>query len=66
MDAQNDLSNWIAGIPKITKWWFFSFFVVPVTTRLGLISPIYLLLLPESVIYRFEASVPKTLLASNM
>ncbi len=54
MDAQNDLSTWIAGIPKVTKWWFFSFFIVPVTTRLGLISPMTLLLFSESVFYRFE------------
>ena len=54
MDAQNDLTTWIAGIPMVTKWWFFSFFAVPVSTRLGLISPLSLILLSDSVFYGFE------------
>lgn len=54
MDAQNDISTWISSIPLITKWWFFSYFLVPLTTRLGLISPMNLLLFSEAVIYKFE------------
>lgn len=38
----------------ITKYWFFSYFLVPLTTRLGLISPINLLLFSDAVLYKFE------------
>ena len=56
MDAQNDLTAWIASIPKVTKWWFFAFFAVPLTTRLGLIAPTSLVLYTELVLKRFEVS----------
>lgn len=54
MDAQNDISAWVSSIPKITKYWFFSFFLVPLTTRLGLISPFSLLLFSDAVFYNFQ------------
>ena len=60
MDAQNDLSAWISSIPKVTKYWFFSFFLLPLTTRLGLISPFSLLLYSEAVIYKFQVMPPST------
>lgn len=60
MDAQNDLSAWISSIPKVTKWWFFSFFLLPLTTRLGLISPMNLLLFSELVFTRFEVRSTST------
>ena len=56
MNAGNDLSAWVASIPLVTKWWFFSFFVVPLTTRLGLINPMNLLLFSDMVFSRFEVS----------
>lgn len=56
MDAQNDISNWISSIPKITRFWFFSFFAVPLTTRLGLIDPMTLIMLPELVFSNFQVS----------
>ena len=56
MDAQNDISNWISSIPKITRFWFFSFFAVPLTTRLGLIDPMTIIMLPELVFSNFQVS----------
>ena len=56
MDAQNDISAWISGIPMITKYWFFAYFLVPLTTRLGLISPISLVLFSDAVLYKFEVT----------
>jgi len=56
MDAQNDISNWIASIPKITRWWFFAFFLIPLATRLGLISPVYLVLFSDQVFSGFQVS----------
>ena len=56
MDPQNDISNWISGIPKITRYWFFAFFAIPLSTRLGLINPMYLVLMPEPLFYKFQVS----------
>jgi hypothetical protein len=53
MDAQNDISNWISSIPKVTKFWFFAYFLVPLTTRLGLISPISLILTGDAL-FKFQ------------
>ncbi|KAL5467442.1 hypothetical protein EMCRGX_G031666 [Ephydatia muelleri] len=57
MDAQSDISAWISRIPKVTRWWFFSSFFLPLTTKLGILSPVYLVLLPEAIssfqIWRF-------------
>ena len=49
MDVQSDISAWVSRIPKVTRWWFFSAFFLPLTTKLGIISPMYLVLLPEAV-----------------
>ena len=54
MDAQNDLTTWVSSIPKITRWWFFSFFIVPLTTRLGLLDPMSLVLVSEFVFSKFQ------------
>ena len=54
MDPQNDISNWISGIPKITRYWFFAFFAIPLSTRLGLINPMYLILQAEPLFYKFQ------------
>ena len=54
MDAQTDLSNWISSIPKITRWWFFAFFFVPLTTRLGLLDAMYMVLLPDLLFSKFQ------------
>lgn len=66
MDAQNDLSAWISSIPMITKYWFFSYFLVPLTTRLGLISPINLLLFSDAVFYKFEVAIKSEILKSYL
>lgn len=62
MDPQNDISNWISSIPKITRYWFFAFFAIPLSTRLGLINPMYLVLLPEPLFFQFQIWRPITCL----
>ena len=64
MDPQNDISNWISGIPKITRYWFFAFFAIPLSTRLGLINPMYLILQAEPLFYKFQ--VPQDLPVIDM
>ncbi len=54
MDAQTDISNWVASIPKITRWWFFSFFLLPLTTRLGLLDPMTLVMFPDLALGKFQ------------
>ncbi len=54
MDAQTDISNWVASIPKITRWWFFSFFILPLTTRLGLLNPMTLVMFPDLALGQFQ------------
>ena len=49
-----DIGNWVSGIPVVTRYWFFSFFILPLTTRLGLIDPINLVLLSNKVIGGFQ------------
>ena len=49
-----DIGNWVSGIPVVTRYWFFSFFILPLTTRLGLIDPINLVLLSDKVIGGFQ------------
>jgi derlin-1 len=49
-----DIGTWISSIPKVTRYWFFSFFILPLTTRLGLINPANLVLVPNSVISGFQ------------
>lgn len=49
-----DIGNWVSGIPVVTRYWFFSFFILPLTTRLGLIDPINLVLFSNKVIGGFQ------------
>lgn len=51
-----DIGTWVSGIPKVTRYWFFSFFILPLTTRLGLIDPNNLVLLSNKVIGGFQVS----------
>lgn len=53
---EGDIGTWFRGIPLITRYWFLSFFVVPLTTRLGLIDPRNLVLFPQKVTGEFQVS----------
>lgn len=51
---EGDIGTWISGIPVVTRYWFFSFFFLPLTTRLGLIDPRNLILFSDKVISNFQ------------
>lgn len=53
-NMDGDIGAWISSIPKVTRYWFFSFFILPLTTRLGLINPVHLILVPEQAIRGFQ------------
>ena len=51
-----DIGSWVRSIPIVTRYWFFAFFALPLTTRLGLIAPINLILISERTLGGFEVS----------
>jgi derlin-1 len=55
--ASNDIGDWYRGIPQMTKYWFTGSVVVPLVARFGLVNPRNLILIFESVVYRFQVSV---------
>lgn len=55
--ASNDIGDWYRGIPQMTKYWFTGSVVVPLVARFGLINPRNLILIFESVVYKFQVSM---------
>ncbi|XP_048752583.1 derlin-1-like [Ostrea edulis] len=58
--ASNDIGDWYRGIPQMTKYWFTGSVVVPLVARFGLINPRNLILIFESVVYKFQFWRPLT------
>lgn len=54
MAASNDLGQWYKSIPLVTRAWFTSAAAVPLAARLGLVSPMSLILDIGLVIRRFQ------------
>uniref|UniRef100_A0A0L8GRN5 Derlin n=1 Tax=Octopus bimaculoides TaxID=37653 RepID=A0A0L8GRN5_OCTBM len=52
--ASNDIGDWFRSIPRITKFWFVGSIVLPIAARFGLLSPIWLILRYEFVVYKFQ------------
>lgn len=52
--ASNDIGDWYRGIPQISKYWFTGSVIVPIAARFGLLNPMYLILLFEAVVYKFQ------------
>lgn len=52
-----DIGTWVSSIPLVTRYWFFSFFAIPLTTRLGLIDPINLILVSEKTLGGFQVTM---------
>lgn len=61
--AQNDLAVWYHSIPPITKYWFTADVVLPLASRMGLISGQTLILDWFSIWNRFHIWRPLTALA---
>ncbi|XP_052818817.1 derlin-1-like [Mya arenaria] len=56
----NDIGEWYRGIPQITKFWFTGSVIVPLAARFGLLNPMWLVLLFEQVVYKFQFWRPLT------
>lgn len=52
--ASNDIGEWYRSIPQITKYWFTGSVVLPLIARFGLISPLWLILRYDFVVYNFQ------------
>ncbi|XP_026863014.2 derlin-1 [Electrophorus electricus] len=50
----SDIGDWFKSIPFITRYWFTGSIVVPLIGKLGLISPVYLVLWPEAFFHKFQ------------
>lgn len=50
----SDLGDWFRSIPLITRYWFAGSIAVPLIGKLGLVSPVYLVLWPDAFINRFQ------------
>ncbi|KAK3610374.1 hypothetical protein CHS0354_008650 [Potamilus streckersoni] len=58
--ASNDIGDWYRSIPQITKYWFTGSVILPLLGRFGLLNPMHMLLIFESVIYKFQIWRPIT------
>ncbi|KAI4891215.1 hypothetical protein NFI96_033049 [Prochilodus magdalenae] len=56
----SDLGDWFKSVPFITRYWFAGSIAVPLIGKLGLISPVYLVLWPEAFIHKFQIWRPFT------
>ncbi|XP_059363849.1 derlin-1-like [Carassius carassius] len=50
----SDIGDWFKNIPFITRYWFAGSIAVPLIGKLGLISPVYLVLWPEAFFHKFQ------------
>uniref|UniRef100_A0A672SDG3 Derlin n=1 Tax=Sinocyclocheilus grahami TaxID=75366 RepID=A0A672SDG3_SINGR len=50
----SDIGDWFKNIPFITRYWFAGSIAVPLIGKLGLISPMYLVLWPEAFFHKFQ------------
>lgn len=56
----SDLGDWFKSVPFITRYWFGGSIAVPLIGKLGLISPVYLVLWPEAFFHRFQVRTSNT------
>uniref|UniRef100_UPI003AAE4703 derlin-1 isoform X3 n=1 Tax=Centroberyx gerrardi TaxID=166262 RepID=UPI003AAE4703 len=56
----SDIGDWFKSIPFITRYWFAGSIAVPLIGKLGLISPMYLVLWPENFFHKFQLWRPVT------
>ncbi|RNA11430.1 derlin-1 isoform X1 [Brachionus plicatilis] len=57
-----DFKDWFNSIPKITRFWFSGSVIIPILSRLGILNPIYLILLLEPFLKDFHFWRPVTAL----
>ena len=62
MPAGNDLQDWFKSLPVFTRYWFGGTIVFTLLGRFGLLSPQWLILAWELVVYKFHLWRPVTAL----
>ncbi|XP_074645249.1 derlin-1-like [Tubulanus polymorphus] len=58
----NDIGDWYRSIPQISKYWFTASIVLPLIGKLGLLSPIHMILHYDWFIHHFQLWRPVTAL----
>uniref|UniRef100_A0A3B1JNP2 Derlin n=1 Tax=Astyanax mexicanus TaxID=7994 RepID=A0A3B1JNP2_ASTMX len=56
----SDIGDWFKSVPFITRYWFAGSIAVPLIGKLGLISPVFLVLWPEAFFHKFQIWRPIT------
>ena len=54
MSASNDIGQWYKSIPPITRVWFTAAIAVPLAARLGIVSPVHLVLFIKPIVQNFQ------------
>ena len=54
--ASNDIGDWYRSIPQISRYWFTGSVVLPLIGKLGLVTPMSMVLLFDKIIYEFNVS----------
>ena len=55
--ASNDIGDWYKSIPQITRYWFTGSVVLPLMGKIGLVTPMSMVLLFEKIVYSFHVSI---------
>ena len=53
----SDLGTWFSSIPLVTRYWFGGTIALTLLGKFGLVSPQYLVLLWDPLVYRFQVRV---------
>jgi Derlin-1 len=56
----NDISDWFKSIPLVSRYWFSACIILPLLGRIGLLSPMYMILLWDKFVYSFQLWRPLT------
>ena len=54
--ASNDIGDWYRSIPQISRYWFTGSVVLPLIGKLGLVTPMSMVLLFDKIVYEFNVS----------
>ncbi|KAK2179431.1 hypothetical protein NP493_491g02039 [Ridgeia piscesae] len=60
--ASNDIGVWYRSIPQMSRYWFTASVALPLIGKLGLVSPMSMILHFQMVVYRFQFWRPVTAL----
>lgn len=60
--ASNDIGDWYRSIPQISRWWFTGSVALPLLGKLGIFSPMTMILHYYMIVNKFQIWRPVTAL----